>query len=77
MLNIKFVKSVDEIPFYGKNYDFFSCPLFHGTRKHILEMSDEERKAHFKMCDQLVRYVQSIEKDIPKELLDKYINDLY
>lgn len=77
MLKINFVKSVEEIPFYKKSYQYFSCPLFHGTRRHMLEMSDEERAIHFQMCDKLIRYTQEIAKNIPEEILNKFINDLH
>lgn len=70
MLNIKFIENLKELKIDIKNYSSFSIPLYHGTRKHLLTLPDEERKVFFSSCDKIVSYCNTILKK-DKKLVDE------
>lgn len=70
MLNIKFIENLKELKIDIKNYSSFSVPLYHGTRKHLLTLPDEERKEFFSSCDKIVSYCNTILKK-DKKLVDE------
>ena len=57
-MKYKIVNGLDDIIINNGGEDFLNMPLYHGTRMHMLEMTEEERNNHFKKCHALLKYVQ-------------------
>ena len=74
MLNIININSLDEIKFECKNYQRFCIPLFHGTRRHMISLSKEERQSFFSTCYSVLEYLKTILNDEPSlwNKLDNY-----
>ena len=74
MLNIININSLDEIKFECKNYQRFCIPLFHGTRRHMLSLSKEERQSFFSACYSVLEYLKTVLNDEPSlwNKLDNY-----
>lgn len=68
MLNYSFINSLDGLKFTEKTYDKFCIPLFHGTRKHLLDMSNEERDRFYSVCKRILNYLKDLSNNCPSLL---------
>ena len=63
MLKIKFIKNLEEIIIENKNYNRYCIPLCHGTRKHMLTLSKDERENFSNACNKILKYLKSLLKN--------------
>ncbi len=59
-LNVKEIEDITDLVELPMNDGFCPVPLFHGTRRYALQVSDEDRRRFYIACDKVISFAKKI-----------------